>query len=222
MRTLRFIVALAVILVSGIVGVTVMGRSAEDARKAAGIRNLQQWGIALNLYLMDNNNQLPLVGREPVSEDQSKSWFNALPPYISQKPLAELPPGQRPRPGVSSLWISPSSAPVRVWDDQVFYFNYGMNRALQPNPAARSFRTYELKMPQNIIFMTETDGYSPGVTPETVQFYRGMSRSSAPDAVSNVLFADGHVKSLSRQELVLDREARKAERAATGISWFME
>lgn len=186
-----------------------------DASAVVSARNLQQWGIALNLYLIENENQLPTVGTSPITTDQTTAWFNALPPYLGQSALAELPAGQRPKPGERSLWINPAIKAPRVWDPEVFFFAYGMNRFLQPDPALRSFKIYELTYPGNIVFLTETDGYEPAATPESVIF-----RTEGGRTFANVLFCDGHVAPVTRETLVDDPASREAATAATGPSWF--
>jgi prepilin-type processing-associated H-X9-DG protein len=182
-------------------------------------RNLEQWGIALNLYLIDNGNQLPDVGSAPIEAKQETAWYNALPPYLSQTPLAELPPDDRPRPGVSSLWIDPSLKPVRGWAPGTFYFNYAMNRALQPESDTRSFKINELNYPGNVVFLAEVDGFEPVVTPDTVTFRHG-AKSGSLEATTNVLFCDGHVSPVTRAVLVDDPASREASSAKNGVSWF--
>jgi prepilin-type processing-associated H-X9-DG protein len=191
----------------------------KDASGAASAGNLRQWGIALNLYLIDNENQLPEVGATPIEESQQKAWYNALPPYLSQKSLAELTPSERPRPGVPSIWIDPSLKPVRVWDAETYYFNYAMNRALQPQADVRSFKINELNYPGNVVFLTEVDGFDPDVTPDTVVFRHG-GRPTSPTATTNVLFCDGHVAPVTRAVLVDDPASRAAAAAENGVSWF--
>ncbi|CAN5426868.1 hypothetical protein BH09VER1_BH09VER1_30150 [soil metagenome] len=217
--SLREIVIAAVILVALVAIVaTIMTKNKGDATRLASFRNMQQWGIALNLYLIDNENQLPEIGQAPVTPEQKKAWYNALPPYISQKSLADLPAGERPRPGVPSLWIDPESKPVKSWDPEVFFFNYGMNKFLQPVEGTRSFRINEINFPSNIVFLVEVNDYNPGAGPEEVDFPKG----SGPKARSNVLFCDGHVQAVDRQHLVDDPAAVTAAAAEHGISWFQQ
>lgn len=208
-----------VAVVAAVVGYAVLAGKAEQAKRTRSLRNLQEWGIALNLHLMDNDNQMPEVGSNAPSEADTRAWYQALPPYISRTPLVALPPEERPRPGETSLWIDPASKPVKVWDSSVFYFNYAMNRALQPDPELRSFRIYELPHPGNIVFLAEVDAFQPSVTPEEVVFRQGASRPGDPKARSHVLFSDGHTRSMSREEL-LDPAARSAKHP--GVSWFIE
>lgn len=212
------LLAAAILVALAIVSTAILSKQRKDALRIGGIRNLQQWGIALNLHLIENESQLPQVGTEPVTAEQKSAWFNALPPYISQTPLADLPSGRRPRPGVPSIWIDPASKPVKVWDPDVFYFNYGMNAALQPQAGTRSFRIYEIDHPSNVVFMARASGYSPGIRPADVIF--GIDgRGADPAAEAPVLFCDGHVEPVSRRALT-DPKALNATAASDGVSWF--
>ena len=217
----EILIGAGVLVVLAVVVAAIYFKQQADAQRIASSRNLQQWGIALNLYLIDNENQLPEVGKDPVTPEQKNAWYNALPPYISQTPLADLAPGQRPRPGVPSLWIDPSTKPVRAWDDNVFYFNYGMNKFLQPVEGTRSFRIYEINFPANVVFMTEVAGYTPNIGPEEVVF-RLSGKQNSPKAETHVLFCDGHVQVVTRQVLVNDPNALSAAAAETGVSWFQK
>ncbi len=214
------LIGIAILVFLAAVLTAIFLKQRASATRLASSRNLQQWGIALNLHLIDNENQLPEVGRDPVTPEQTAAWFNALPPYISQLPLASLPPGERPRPGVPSLWIDPASQPVRIWDPDVFYFNYGMNKFLQPAKGVRSFRINEINHPGHVVFLAEVASYTPGIGPEDVVFNVTGHRSDKPGAHTHVLFCDGHVELETRALLVLDPAARNADAAATGVSWF--
>jgi prepilin-type processing-associated H-X9-DG protein len=218
-RELLLAIAVGILLIVALAA-WIMGRN-KDASGATSARNLQQWGIALNLYLIDNENQLPETGSLPIAAAQEKAWYNALPPYLSQAPLADIPPAQRPRPGVPSLWIDPALKPVRIWDDEIYYFDYAMNQALQPQAGVRSFKINELNYPGNVIFITEVNGNDPFVTPETVVFRHG-NRPNSPTAIANVLFCDGHVAPVTRAVLVDDPNSRSAASAEHGVSWFQQ
>lgn len=223
MKFLRVAVVGLVLVAVIAVAASIFLRRGEEARRAGSARNLRQWGIALNLYLIDNKNQLPATGSVPVSAEQEDAWFNALPPYVSQKPLTELPAGERPRPGVPSLWVNPSTKPVPAWDPEVFYFNYAMNSALQPEKDIRSFRIYEIPHPAHTVFLLEVEGFVPFAGPEDVVFRYGSPRQHSPEAMAYVLFCDGHVQLVKRSELVDDPNSRRASAAEAGkISWFME
>jgi len=214
-REIGIVAATLVILVA--VGIGWLMSKSRGADAAASARNLQQWGIALNLCLIDNENQLPSVGGAPIEPEPKSAWYNTLPAYLGQTPLSDLPEGRRPRPGDLSLWMAPGTKPPRIWDPSVFFFNYAMNQALQPDPSLRSFKIYEIDYPGNVVFMTEVDGYEPFATPGTVA-YRYGSNSRQP--VTNVLFCDGHVAAVSRSRLTDDPASRLAASAEHSVSWF--
>ncbi len=212
---IRVGISALVLAVLAVVLFAILERQRQKGESAAAARNLQQWGIALNLFLMENGNQLPEVGRTPVTDPQPHAWFNALPPYISEAPLAGLPPGGRPRPGVPSLWIRPGTKPVKIWDPEVYHFNYGMNAALQPAEGMRSFRIYELNFPANVVFLAPVDGRLPSAVPADVVFSKGR------EASAHILFCDGHVQAVTRSNL-LAPAALAATAAESGISWFQQ
>ncbi len=219
MKPREILLALTVgVLLVVFIAVWLLNRGS-DASGADSARNLQQWGIALNLYLIDNENQLPETGELPIEASQGKAWYNALPPYLSQTPLADLAPDDRPRPGVPSLWIDPSLKPVRAWDSSTYYFNYAMNQALQPQAGVRSFKINELNYPGNVVFLAEVNGFDPMVTPDTVTFRHG-SKKNSPTAIANILFCDGHVAPVTRAILLDDPASRSAAAAENGVSWF--
>lgn len=221
--TLReILIGAGIVVVLGVLLAIIFMKQKAEAQRTASSRNLQQWGIALNLYLIDNENQLPEIGKDPITPEQKKAWYNALPPYISQQPLADLPPENRPRPGVPSLWIDPATKPVKIWDSSTFFFNYGMNKFLQPVEGTRSFRIYEINFPANVVFLAEVEGYSPAIGPEDVVFRHGGAKPNNPKAETQVLFCDGHVQFVTRQQLVNDPNALSATAAETGVSWFQK
>ncbi len=77
----------------------VLGRARESARTTQCLSNLKQWGIALNSYIIDNNQTLPGEGASfgpssPVrtwnpgrpnnawNNMSESAWYNALPRYV--------------------------------------------------------------------------------------------------------------------------------------------
>jgi len=211
LRLIRICACAIVLAAVGSILFAVLGRQKEAHIRIAASRNLQQWGIALNLFLIENDNRLPEVGKMPVARSQANAWFNALPLYLSEKPLAEIPPGERPRPGVPSLWIRPGTKPVNIWDPEVYFFNYGMNRNLQPVDGNRSFRINEIPFPGNVVFLAPTEGYSSDAGPENVVFHKTKT--------AHILFCDGHVQPVTRAKL-LDPASLPAAAAEKDVSWF--
>ncbi len=176
-------------------------------------QNLMQWGIALNLYLIENDNAFPEAGPDQMDPALADAWYNALPPYLSQEPLSALPKLEVNL-ETPSLWVDPGVDPATVPRFQNFPFFYAMNRFLQPDPALSSYRIFDVQNPGAVIFLTEVLGVDPGVLPDGVTFRHGREEPKA-----HVLFCDGHVELVSRTDLVETPEATEPEAELAPVSW---
>ncbi len=177
-----------------------MGKS-RDALAVGSASNLMRWGIALNLYLMDNEDRLPSVGGALPDPELEQAWYNALPLYLSMTPLTQLPTEQRPRPGDESLWVDPAATAndARLaWGD--FFFSYGMNYWLHPIETELTYKIYRVTAPARTVFLAETAGSRPGLAPQEVALRHG-TRPNGVDALGHVLFCDGHVELVSEVAL---------------------
>ena len=190
----RWLIAAGVFLVLGLLLIPVYFLNAKKKSTATSVRNLRQWGIALNLHLMDNENLMPQVGGKTPQLDLATAWFNSLPIYLAHLPLANLAPENLPRPGERSLWMDPAAKGSP--DSAGFFFSYGMNRFLAPDPRYRPFRIYEVPNPSSTVFLAEVAQPDPGAMPGQVAFRHGTRGRG----VAHLLFCDGHVSQTSRAE----------------------
>jgi len=191
-----------------------------DAERTKALANMRQWGIALNLHLIEHDNQLPSLGSDDVSAEQKDAWYNSLPLYIGLPSLADYAEGERPRPGDDSIWISPAAEKVSNIPDTIHYFDYGMNRYLQPQKDVRSFKINELDYPGGVIFLAPVGHFDPFSSEESVICRFGPGGDS-PEGEAPILFCDGHARYIKKQDLVSDA-ALEAKSAENGLSWFKE
>ena len=107
---IELLVVIAIIAILASLMLPALVRAKEKANNATCLSNLRQWGIALDMYLDDNNQTFPDFSianntpGAPAGYDQDNihwpdlgafhsggngdsAWFNALPPYVSQKAL---------------------------------------------------------------------------------------------------------------------------------------
>lgn len=106
---------------------------------------------------------------------------------------------------------------MKIWDPEVFYFNYGMNRFLQPSEGVRSFRIYEIDYPGSTIFLAPTSDYTPAAEPSNIVFMDNKSSK----AFAQILFCDGHVQSILKKTL-LDPASLLSKQGELGITWYQK
>jgi prepilin-type processing-associated H-X9-DG protein len=163
-----------------------LSKAKENARRTNCISNLRQWGLALQMYASDNNSGLPTdgFGADPHNNyvwcnppgpsgtpDDPLAWFNLLPPYVSEKTLANyydtmsnsrgingntkaagdmpFPGGKGPMWECPSAYMSPSTianilqpADGMTAPGQAGFFSYAMNIDLKRDPADQSGQKY--------------------------------------------------------------------------------
>jgi prepilin-type processing-associated H-X9-DG protein len=178
------VLALAVIL-------PFLHQRARAAAQAASLQNLRQWGIALNLYLVENNHNLPAAG---FTDEDPGAWFNVLPPYLSLPSLHGATAGQI---DTQSIWTDPA-ADLPADGAAASRVTYGMNIWLQPSPAAPSWRIYDIEDPSATLFLVETAPGQLQSRPGQIA-YRHGPKPPHPDARAHALFCDGHVEILKRK-----------------------
>lgn len=215
------VLALVVVACGLLVVGTAWWRASERRRlDLDSFRNLQQWGIALNLCLMDQQHRLPEIGPREPDPEAMRAWYNLLPPYLAQPRLSDLAPERRPRPGERTLWGDSLSRITEAPTNGKAWFGYAMNRYLHPTPRSPALRIHDLEDPGRTVFLAEVSGTDPGALPAQVVFRRGP-KSPSPDARAYVLYCDGHAALVTKGRLVDDPAVIDPDSpAADGPRWI--
>jgi prepilin-type N-terminal cleavage/methylation domain-containing protein/prepilin-type processing-associated H-X9-DG protein len=149
---IELLVVIAIIAILAAMLLPALAKAKQKAQGIACVSNLRQWGLALNMYLDDNQNIFPLPkiatatpGSPGYNEntpgwsnfadfhnaDQGDSaWFNALPSYIGGKALWEIAVNSASAGFVNSKKIFDCPGvmqPAENTDPNRIVFNYGMN-----------------------------------------------------------------------------------------------
>lgn len=169
---IELLVVIAIIAILAAMLLPALSKAKDKAKGINCVSNLRQWGLALSVYLVDNNDSLPRDGMDaggtyPGSsgaQGDLNAWFNTLPPNMSERTLrdyyldtsAGTAPYQRyPFPGGrGKVWHCPSAqlSITEAQDTTVVatggaegFFSYGMNidlKRVTPGYANSDAATY--------------------------------------------------------------------------------
>ena len=163
----ELLVVIAIIAILAVLLLPVLGRARESARATACLSNLHQIGIALQIYVSDNNNKLPVM--RDVSTDPATAATNTF-PAINQVLAPQL--------GTTNVLRCPS-------DWQHFFeltgSSYAWNSLLNGEDA-------DLLKVFNIAFSAQ----EIPVIYDKEDFHKVRGANKAV----NYLYADGHIKNL--------------------------
>jgi len=164
---IELLVVIAIIAILAALLLPVMGRAKESARATACLSNLHQVGIALQIYVQENNNKLPVM--RDVSTDPATAATNTF-PAINQVLATQL--------GNTNVLRCPSDLP-RFFERTGS--SYAWNSLLNGEDADH------LK-----IFSINFDAHEIPVVYDKEDFHKARG----PNKAVNYLYADGHIKNL--------------------------
>jgi prepilin-type processing-associated H-X9-DG protein/prepilin-type N-terminal cleavage/methylation domain-containing protein len=158
--------------------------------------NLKQWAWAVNAFAQDNKGDLPRRGQgwQAVQTiERTPDWFNALPPYLMQRPYNELfHAGNKPIPGSLSIWICQES----IYSNEQYFFTYGMNMGLSTWSAPYPDKITKVGSTSSMVFLADGPASHCSVLPGNLMY----SPSARHGGRVNIAFLDGHVASFTADE----------------------
>lgn len=194
---IELLVVIAIIAI--LVGVLLpsLARAKDKARATQCISNLRQWGIALTLYVAENEDCIPRRGQgvQPLFLiDRPEDWFNALPPVLGLPSYQSLVTNAAiPQPNDHSILVCPNAQA----NGSAHFLSYAMNMFVSPWIRPLPHRLSEIPQPAAVVFMADGPvGYSstvPSVKPYCVPARHGQR--------ANLAFLDGHVQAFTGAHL---------------------
>lgn len=163
----ELLVVIAIIAILAALMLPAFGRAKESARAAACLGNLHQTGLALQIYVQENNNKLPVMRDAPT--DPTVAATNTF-PIINKVLLTQL--------GNTNVLRCPS-------DFQQLFENtgssYSWNSLLNGEDADHL-----------VVFGINFNPHEIPVMFDKADFHKARGPSKAV----NYLYADGHIKNL--------------------------
>ena len=88
---IELLVVIAIIAILAGLLLPVLGRAQRSGRTTACLSNLHQIGLALSIYVQDNNNHLPSCAQLPSMSTNLPSFAVVLAPYVQNKAVFQCP-----------------------------------------------------------------------------------------------------------------------------------
>jgi prepilin-type N-terminal cleavage/methylation domain-containing protein/prepilin-type processing-associated H-X9-DG protein len=250
----ELLVVIAIIAILAAMLLPALARARQSALRAACASNLRQWGIALDMYLDDNSQIFPDFSipndtpgaRGGYDQDNilwtdlatfaasghgNSAWFNALPLYVSQKPLWQYAASPANFVNGRSIFSCPAAVflPTEVNPLNRVAFSYGINFKGTNGlvPAGSPFSATSVLHPSAFVFFSDVRAGS-GETP----FYganplndlgapRGSLNhlSSRHDAGANLAFLDGHAAYFKYSYMAYQKGTKIGDPGDPDINW---
>jgi prepilin-type N-terminal cleavage/methylation domain-containing protein/prepilin-type processing-associated H-X9-DG protein len=251
---IELLVVIAIIAILAAMLLPALAKAKGKANRNACLNNTKQWGLALNMYLDDNNQIFPdfsIANNTPGARsgyDQdnilwtdlagfaadghgNSAWFNALPPYISQKALWQYADNPTNFVNGRSILNCPSAnfLPAEVDPLARVAFSYGINfkGTNGATPAGSPFKATMVLHPSAFVFFSDVRANS-GETP----FYganplndlgapRGSLNhlSSRHAAGANLTFLDGHAAFFKYTYMAYQKGTKIGDPGNPDINW---
>ena len=261
---IELLVVIAIIAILAAKLLPALAKAKEKGNRIACISNLRQWGLALDMYLDDNQQIFPDLSianntpGAPGGYDQdniswndlanfaaagygNSAWFNALPPYVSQKPLWQYAASPTNFVNGHNVFTCPTARFLA--SDQVstdgqtismnplvrVAFSYGINFKGTNGvvPAGSPFKATMVLHPSAFVFFSDVRANS-GETP----FYGanplndlGAARgslnhlSSRHNAGANLTFLDGHAAYFKYAYMAYQKGTKIGDPSDPDINW---
>jgi prepilin-type N-terminal cleavage/methylation domain-containing protein/prepilin-type processing-associated H-X9-DG protein len=225
---IELLVVIAIIAILAAILFPVFARARENARRASCQSNLKQIGLGIAQYTQDYDEKLPLGAVDFMGG--RIFWAQSIMPYVKSIQIFECPSFGHTAGRGFTYDLQSNMTPGAGYQIGRFT-EYGLNWALQPQTSyvSTSFAIAQMTHPAELLMLSDVSGllvpgeslgYSPNPTTDTGTnlgsygaydvFYNAQMgvdgwNSSGPAArhlgTGNVLFADGHVKSLNYSTL---------------------
>jgi prepilin-type N-terminal cleavage/methylation domain-containing protein/prepilin-type processing-associated H-X9-DG protein len=182
---IELLVVIAIIAILAGMLLPSLSRANSKVKATACLNNLRQWGLATQLYTLDNNDFLPADGTpNPSVSSTNTGWYVTLPRQISLPPYhtmawhtnASVDPGR-------SLWICPAN---KRRSNGLNLFHYCLNEHVNGTGAENApVRLSSITHLESMVWIFDSKNL-PAVG------YWGFSHTNLHSGGAQFTFLDGH------------------------------
>ena len=178
-----------------------LNKARQLAKKVACSSNMRQMGIALNTYLIDNEDRLP--DSSCHVSDPNKYWISILSKYVGEQLLFRCP-ADRAKNFVD--W----NKPLDEQSKDLRWSSFALNALLDskcPRYSGRYNTARAIRKPQYCVYVAESPSSwtsADHIHPEqwfyNIQLAKGQVAWDRHSGKSNYLFVDGHADTLEIEQ----------------------
>lgn len=178
------------------------------AKKAQCLSHLKQWGIATQLYALENDDFLPQDG-SPNGRSTRFGWYVNLPDMIGLPRYYELP--WRTNPAIAlpkTVWLCPAN---KRRSNGINLFHYCLNRLVNGSGSGNQVKLSALPAPHSLVWLFD-NGKRAAVAKQN-NVHPNLHSNGA-----NFLFLDGHARRFSNRTY-WDFAANQGKTNAPELRW---
>lgn len=154
------------------------------AKKAQCLNHLKQWGMATQLYALENDDSLPLDG-SPNGRATRFGWYVNLPDMMGIPRYYELPWRTNPAAALpKTVWLCPAN---KQKSNGVNLFHYCLNRLVNGSGSGNQVKLSALPAPHSLVWLFD-NGKRAAVAKQN-NVHTNLHSNGA-----NFLFLDGHAR----------------------------
>jgi prepilin-type N-terminal cleavage/methylation domain-containing protein/prepilin-type processing-associated H-X9-DG protein len=186
----ELLVVIAIIAILAAMLLPALSRAKEKANAACCLNNLKQWGLATQMFALENNDLLPKDG-SPNGTSIDEGWYIDLPRVIGLRTYKEMPwrTNASVEPG-RSTWICPSNTRRSNGNN---LFHYCLNEHVNGTGAGNQTRLSRVPQPALTVWLFDNGGLA-GVAQQN-NVHTNLHTKGA-----QFTFLDGHAQRFRSRE----------------------
>jgi prepilin-type N-terminal cleavage/methylation domain-containing protein/prepilin-type processing-associated H-X9-DG protein len=189
---IELLVVVAIIAILASMVLPALARAKAMSTAATCLNNLKQWGVATQMYALENEDFLPPDG-SVTGNSTNNAWYIDLPKTLGIAPCTEMPWYSDSSASLGkSIWICPSNPRVSVQTSHML-FHYCLNENINgTGKASRSVRLSSISRPSKAVWLFDSKNQPPC---GSVNFVGTNTHNEA----AQMVFLDGHASRINRR-----------------------